>query len=60
MSLYMESLALGDTLKVKGPRGHFEYKGRGQFFVKGKARFEKKIGLLCGGTGMTPAYQVTR
>lgn len=58
MSQYMESLKLGETLKVKGPLGHFEYKGRGHFILKGKKRFARKIGLLCGGTGLTPAYQV--
>ena len=58
MSQYVESLALDDTLKVKGPRGHFEYKGHGHFFVKGKARFAKKICLLCCGTGLMPSYQV--
>lgn len=58
MSQHMESLSIGDTLQVKGPLGHFEYKGRGQFVLKGKQRFAKKIGLLCGGTGLTPAYQV--
>lgn len=58
MSQHMESLDIGDLLKVKGPLGHFEYKGRGKFVVKGKERSAKKIGLICGGTGVTPAYQV--
>lgn len=58
MSQYMENMEIGDLLKVKGPLGHFEYKGRGSFIVKGKERFASHIGLLCGGTGVTPAYQV--
>lgn len=58
MSQYMESMELGDMLKVKGPLGHFEYLGRGNFIVKGEKRNAKKIGLICGGTGLTPGYQV--
>ncbi|CDF34669.1 unnamed protein product [Chondrus crispus] len=60
MSQYMEKMAIGDMLKVKGPLGHFEYKGRGNFTVKGKDRYASKIGLICGGTGLTPAYQVIK
>lgn len=58
MSQYMESMLIGDMLKVKGPLGHFEYRGDGNITVKGKERFATKIGLICGGTGLTPAYQV--
>lgn len=60
MSQYMEAMEIGDMLKVKGPLGHFEYKGKGNFVVKGKTKFAKKIGLICGGTGLTPAYQVMK
>lgn len=58
MSQHMESMSIGDLLKVKGPLGHFEYKGSGTFMVKGQERTASKIGLICGGTGITPAYQV--
>lgn len=60
MSQYMEAMSIGDMLKVKGPLGHFEYKGKGRFIVKGKQRVASRIGLLCGGTGLTPAYQVMK
>lgn len=60
MSQYMENMKIGDMLHVKGPLGHFEYKGHGEFVVKGKKRNASKIGLLCGGTGLTPAYQVMK
>jgi len=58
MSQYMEQMKIGEKLKVKGPVGHFEYKGRGQIVKKGKEHFAKSIGMICGGTGVTPAYQV--
>lgn len=60
MSQYMEQMKIGDYLKVKGPLGHFEYKGHGRFILRGKEGFARKIGLICGGTGLTPAYQVMK
>ncbi len=35
-----------------------EYKGRGHYLLNGEDRFATQIGLICGGTGLTPAYQV--
>jgi len=58
MSQYMESMKVGDTLQVKGPLGHFEYKGYGKYILKDKEKTAKKFGFICGGTGLTPAYQV--
>eukprot|EP00177_Eucheuma_denticulatum_P008193 GFKZ01014914.1.p1 GENE.GFKZ01014914.1~~GFKZ01014914.1.p1 ORF type:complete len:918 (+),score=135.57 GFKZ01014914.1:154-2907(+) len=60
MSQHMEAMKIGDKLKVKGPLGHFEYLGHGKFVVKGETRTAKKIGMICGGTGLTPAYQVLK
>ncbi|KAL4308129.1 hypothetical protein GQ457_01G027850 [Hibiscus cannabinus] len=58
MSQYLDSLPLGSTLNVKGPLGHIEYTGRGNFLVHGKPKFAKKLAMLAGGTGITPIYQV--
>lgn len=58
MSQYMEGMAIGDMLRVKGPLGHFEYTGHGNFLFHGKSRSASKLGMICGGTGLTPAYQV--
>lgn len=58
MSQYLESLPLGAFLDVKGPLGHIEYSGRGNFLVHGKPKFAKKLAMLAGGTGITPIYQV--
>lgn len=60
MSQYLDSLPLGSMLDVKGPLGHIEYNGRGNFTVHGKPRFAKKLAMLGGGTGITPIYQVAR
>jgi nitrate reductase (NAD(P)H) len=58
MSLYLDSLSLGSVVDVKGPLGHIEYAGRGNFMVHGKPKFAKKLAMLAGGTGITPIYQV--
>ncbi|KAL3572585.1 hypothetical protein D5086_026489 [Populus alba] len=58
MSQYLDSLSLGSVVDVKGPLGHIEYAGRGNFMVHGKPKFAKKLAMLAGGTGITPIYQV--
>eukprot|EP00171_Calliarthron_tuberculosum_P016487 IDg16487t1 len=58
MSQFVDHMRIGDMLRVKGPLGHFEYKGRGHVVLAGKEHNVRNIGLICGGTGLTPAYQV--
>lgn len=58
MSQYLDSLPLGSTLDIKGPLGHIEYTGKGNFMVHGKHKFAKKLAMIAGGTGITPIYQV--
>ncbi|QCE00392.1 nitrate reductase [NADH] 2 [Vigna unguiculata] len=60
MSQHLESLSIGSMLDVKGPLGHIEYTGRGNFTVHGKPRFAKRLAMLAGGTGITPIYQVAQ
>lgn len=60
LSQFLEVLAVGDHLKIKGPLGRLEYTGRGCFSLSGSPRQTKRFGLICGGTGLTPAYQVMR
>ncbi|GLT84994.1 hypothetical protein SLE2022_031970 [Rubroshorea leprosula] len=60
MSQYLESLPLGFVIDVKGPLGHIEYTGRGNFLVHGKPKFAKKLAMLAGGTGITPIFQVVQ
>mmetsp|Transcript_11234 Transcript_11234/g.24174 ORF Transcript_11234/g.24174 Transcript_11234/m.24174 type:complete len:898 (+) Transcript_11234:158-2851(+) len=59
-SQHLGSLKVGDSVQVKGPLGHFEYVRSGHVQVLGKAREIKKLGMICGGTGITPAYQVIK
>jgi len=49
---------------MKGPKGHLEYKGRGNFTINQKRVVtpykKRKIGMVAGGTGITPILQVIR
>ncbi|KAF2296771.1 hypothetical protein GH714_001813 [Hevea brasiliensis] len=58
MSQHLDSLPLGSIVDVKGPLGHIEYTGTGNFLVHGKPKFAKRLTMLAGGTGITPIYQV--
>lgn len=48
MTQAVDKLAIGDTLQFKGPKGKFEY----------ASNSKRAIGMLAGGTGITPCYQV--
>ncbi|XP_031563885.1 NADH-cytochrome b5 reductase 3-like [Actinia tenebrosa] len=64
MSQYLESLKLGDTVDIRGPAGKLVYKGRGTIAIKESQRKPeiirkaKHLGLISGGTGITPMLQI--
>ena len=68
VSQHMHSLKIGDTLDFSGPKGRYEYRGKGTFTIKRlksqgggfEIRKAKKIGMIAGGTGITPMLQVMR
>jgi nitrate reductase (NAD(P)H) len=60
MSQHLDSMPIGSTLDIKGPLGHIEYTGRGNFMVHGKHKFAKRLAMLAGGSGITPIYQVVQ
>jgi cytochrome-b5 reductase len=64
MSQYLASMKIGDKLLMKGPKGHLEYLGKGKFTIQHKNEIttykKKKIGMIAGGTGITPMLQVIR
>ena len=57
MSQYLEKMALGDTIDVKGPLGHFIYEGRGYYRSHGTPGFTSRMSMIAGGTGITPMFQ---
>ena len=68
LSQHLEGLTLGDTIAARGPKGRLEYKGRGRFAVqlprsKGggmSIKTYRRVGMIAGGTGITPMLQVMR
>uniref|UniRef100_A0A671RIX4 NADH-cytochrome b5 reductase n=1 Tax=Sinocyclocheilus anshuiensis TaxID=1608454 RepID=A0A671RIX4_9TELE len=66
MSQYLESLRIGDVIDFRGPGGLLVYKGQGRFAIQAdkKAPAETKtartLGLIAGGTGITPVLQLVR
>lgn len=64
MSQYLDTLSIGDTVDIRGPAGKLTYLGRGKFGIKENAkepvqfRTAKNVGLIAGGTGITPMLQI--
>ncbi|XP_065070558.1 NADH-cytochrome b5 reductase 3-like isoform X2 [Rhopilema esculentum] len=65
MSQHLDSLNIGDTVDVRGPSGKITYTGPGRLEIKDGTkplvvRKCSKIGMIAGGTGITPMLQVIR
>lgn len=63
MSQHLDLLSIGDTVDMKGPKGHLTYMGQGKFSVKQmrkplSERHANHFGMIAGGTGITPCLQV--
>ena len=50
ISKHMSTLSIGDTMKVKGPKGAMVY----------TPGMVKRFGMIAGGTGITPMLQIIR
>ncbi|KAK7682149.1 hypothetical protein QCA50_014736 [Cerrena zonata] len=60
MSVQLGQMHVGDTIEVKGPLGSFTWLGPGRVSFHGQERKVRKVGLVCGGSGITPILQVLR
>ena len=60
MTMALEKLAIGSTVEFKGPVGKFTYLGKGRFSLNGRERSVKSFRMICGGSGITPIFQVLR
>jgi nitrate reductase (NAD(P)H) len=60
MTKSMDALLIGESIDFKGPIGKFQYLGRGLCSVNDKERKVKRFYMICGGSGVTPIYQVFR
>jgi nitrate reductase (NAD(P)H) len=60
MSQAVDALPIGQYIEMKGPIGKFEYLGKGRCTVQGIERTVESFIMICGGSGITPIYQVFR
>lgn len=60
MTMVLNKLSLGAEIDCKGPTGRFEYLGNGRVLISGKERKVRSFKMICGGTGITPIFQVLR
>jgi NAD(P)H-flavin reductase len=62
MTQYLETVKVGETIRISGPIGRLHYYGNGQVKITREDRKQKlsvkKIGLIAGGSGITPMYQI--
>jgi len=58
MSQYLDTLRVGAQVTLSGPWGRIEYVAPGVFDVGGERLSARKVGMLAGGTGITPRLQV--
>ena len=60
MTMAFDKLPIGAEIDCKGPTGRFEYLGNGRVLISGKERKVRSFKMICGGTGITPIFQVLR
>jgi len=66
MTQHLESMAVGDTIDVRGPSGLLQYEGKGSFAIKPDKKSSpshtkvNKVSMIAGGTGITPMLQLIR
>ena len=64
MTQYLDQLPLGHRMDVSGPSGNLIYKDNGLFDIRARkpdpfiTRRVRHLGLIAGGTGITPMYQI--
>ncbi|KAL4882952.1 hypothetical protein BJY04DRAFT_206617 [Aspergillus karnatakaensis] len=50
LTQYLSSMSIGETIDIRGPKGAMKY----------SPAYAKNIGMIAGGTGITPMYQLIR
>ncbi|KAE8623770.1 hypothetical protein XENTR_v10005723 [Xenopus tropicalis] len=64
MSQYLDNLSIGDVIEFQGPRGLLAYNGKGEFGIQinkkspVEKKFARQVGMIAGGTGITPMLQL--
>lgn len=53
-------LGIGEEVEIKGPIGKMVYQEKSRLTLNSAERKVRKLNMICGGTGITPIYQVLR
>ena len=57
----LDKVRIGETVDTKGPLGEYEYLGDCQYSILYEPiRIARHIGMIAGGTGITPMWQILR
>lgn len=60
MTKALDAIPTGHWVDFKGPIGKFEYLGKGRCSINGREKTVDKFFMICGGSGITPIFQVLR
>mgnify|MGYP000297756477 CR=1 FL=1 len=66
LTQYLDNMKPGDTIDVRGPSGRLVYKHKGVFEIRADKKTPptvkkvKKLGMIAGGTGITPMFQLIK
>jgi len=66
MTQWIDKVEVGSDILIRGPIGRLFYFGNGKFRLGAKktkpiqwtTKTYKRVGMLCGGTGITPLFQI--
>ena len=57
----LDKVRIGETVDTKGPLGEYEYEGECRYTIMHEPRrIARHIGMIAGGTGITPMWQILR
>ncbi|KAI9736048.1 MAG: hypothetical protein M1818_006224 [Claussenomyces sp. TS43310] len=60
MTQALEAIPVGHFVDFKGPIGKFEYLANGKCKIGANERLVRRFLMVCGGSGITPVFQVLR
>jgi len=66
LTQFLDNMKPGETIDVRGPSGRLIYKESGKFEIRAdkktppKVKKVKQIGMIAGGSGITPMFQLVK
>jgi cytochrome-b5 reductase len=60
MTQHLKNMEEGESIIATGPTGRLVYEGKGLFKISNRPKKVRNVGMLAGGTGITPMLQIIR